>query len=104
MTHDHDHTHEHAHAHSHAHEHSHHHDHGHGDTQEKEMTMDEKLAILLAHWVDHNESHKESFISWAQKAREEGLSGIAEHLEEAGRLSDLVSKEIEKARDGLKQS
>ncbi len=68
------------------------------------MSLEQKLATLFAHWVDHNESHKDNFLSWATKARDQGLLEIAGHLEEAGRLSEQVTAELKKARDGLEKS
>ncbi|MCP3943849.1 MAG: zinc transporter [Desulfobacteraceae bacterium] len=100
MTHDHAHDHscdKHTHDHScdkHAHSHSgsiHSHDHG------KEMTMEQKLDTLFSHWIDHNESHRDNFLSWAKKARTAGLIDVALSLEQAGDLSREVTKNLEAA-------
>ena len=68
------------------------------------MTMEQKLVTLLSHWVDHNESHKDNYLSWADKARQAGLPDIASCLREACRLSGEVTRVLEKARDALGKS
>ncbi len=92
-------THDHTHDHSNGQPHSHNHDHGHGHTQEqaKEMTLEQKLNTLFSHWIDHNDSHKDNFLSWAEKARTAGLTEVASNLEQAGSLSQEVTKKLEDA-------
>lgn len=92
-----DHTHDHTHEHDHDHGHHHHHDHENG----KEMAMEEKLTVLLSHWVDHNDSHKDNFFSWAKKAKDAGFTEIAAHLEQAGTLSETVTQQLKQARKVL---
>lgn len=98
--HDHDHSHHdhaHDHAHSHDHGHNHDHDHGHGHTSAKELSFDEKLTILLQHWVDHNKSHQETYDSWANKATGESLPQMAEILKEISTDSNKITEKLEKA-------
>ncbi|WP_022669174.1 hypothetical protein [Desulfospira joergensenii] len=106
MSHDHDHDHDHSHGHSHDHSHDNDHDHGHSHdhSHDGEMSMEEKLATLLSHWVDHNESHKDNYLSWADKARQSGLADIASSLREACRLSGEVTRALEKAKNALGKS
>ena len=85
-------------SHDHSHSHGTVHDHSH------EMSLEEKLTTLLTHWVDHNNSHKDNFVSWAEKAREGGLEEIARLLDDAGTLSEKVSQSLEKARGALESS
>jgi hypothetical protein len=91
------------HSHEHDHEHGHHHSHGpdHDHDHAQEMSLKEKLEILLSHWVDHNDSHKENFYSWAKKAEKAGLQKIAAHLEQAGALSENVTEQLKQARENL---
>jgi hypothetical protein len=91
MTHDHDHTHDHGHSHDHDHGHTH------------ELTFEQKLERLFAHWIDHNESHKDTFFTWAGRAKEADLAEVAAHIERAGQLSEDVTREIRAALDKLKQ-
>ncbi len=106
MTHDHDHTHshEHSHSHSHSHDHDHGHSHSHSHSHDTpaEMSMEEKLLTLFSHWIDHNDSHKDNFISWASKAREAGLGQVADALDEAGALSQDVTEKLKAALAALK--
>lgn len=82
--------------HHHNHDHNHSHDHGHNHEQ-KELSFKEKLSSLFQHWIDHNSSHKESYLSWARKAQKENLSKIGSYLEQAGELSDEINMKLEKA-------
>ena len=93
--HDHDHSHDHGHSHSHGHDHSHDHD------PVKEMTLEQKLNTLFSHWIGHNDSHKDNFLSWAEKARDAGLTEVASSLEQAGSLSQEVTKKLEAALANL---
>ncbi len=95
-------THDHSHDHHHGHSHSHSHDHGHSHDHAREMSMEDKLETLFAHWVDHNDSHKDNFVSWAAKAREAGLETVAQSLEQAGALSEEVTEKLRQARKALK--
>jgi len=99
MSHDHDHSHDHSHHHHHSHSHGH--SHGSGEASGAEMSMEEKLNTLFSHWIDHNDSHKDNFISWASKAREAGLNEVADSLDQAGSLSDQVTQNLKKALEKL---
>jgi hypothetical protein len=94
--HDHDHSHQ-DHDHDHSHDHNHEHDHGHGHTTTKELSFDEKLTILLQHWIDHNKSHQETYDSWANKATGESLPQMAEILKEISADSTKITEKLKKA-------
>ena len=95
-------THDHSHDHGHNGDHSHHHGHSHDHSQAGEMSMEDKLNTRFAHWIDHNDSHKDNFISWAAKAREAGLDDVADCLEQAGSLSQEVTEKLKQADAALK--
>jgi len=101
QSHSHTHDHDHGHTHEHDHTHGHEHDHDHGHTTE--MTLEQKLNTLFSHWIGHNDSHKDNFLSWAGKARTAGLLDVASCLEEAGSLSQEVTKKLEAALAALSQ-
>ena len=107
MNHDHDHSHSHSHDHDHSHSHSHDqahdhtHDHPHPRDSKPDMSTKEKLDVLLAHWVDHNDSHKDNYYSWAKKAEQAGLDTIAAHLKQAGDLSEKVTQQLKQAGENL---
>jgi hypothetical protein len=51
------------------------------------MNEQEKLGVLLPHWIEHNEEHAAEFRTWAERAgpAQEGLLQAATALEEANR-------------------
>lgn len=95
--HDHEHTHTHAHSHGddcgcgheHTHAHSHEdgcgcgHDHGHDHDTVVENKDEKTLNILLVHWVNHNQSHEESFQEWVEKAKAMGKTETADCIQKA---------------------
>lgn len=95
--HDHGHTHTHAHSHGddcgcgheHTHAHSHEdgcgcgHDHGHDHDTVVENKDEKTLNILLVHWVNHNQSHEESFQEWVEKAKAMGKAETADCIQKA---------------------
>ena len=93
--HDHNHEHEHDHHHSHSHENSHSHSH----THSHELSFEQKLEKLFSHWIDHNNSHKETFMTWAQRAKEANLTAVAENIEKAAQMSEELTKSLQ---EGLK--
>jgi len=100
--HAHNHSHDHDHSHSHAHDHSHSHGHDHDHSHSIELTFEQKLEKLFGHWIDHNESHKDTFFTWAERAKEAGLTEVAENIEKAGLLSQDVTQKIKDALNKLK--
>ncbi len=66
------------------------------------MTMEDKLLTLFAHWIAHNDSHKDNFNTWAGRAKEAGLDSAASALEEAGALSQQVTEKLKEALNALK--
>ncbi len=46
-------------------------------TKEKEV---ETLRILLAHWIEHNNSHEQGFREWAEKAERIGNAKVYEMI------------------------
>ena len=87
--------------HEHGHSHGHGHDHGHSHTHE--LTFEQKLEKLFAHWIDHNNSHKDTFFTWAKRAREAGLNDVADHIDNAGKLSEDVTVQLEDALKKIKE-
>lgn len=63
--------------------HDHYHPHTHSHSSSEESKDEKTLKILLAHWVNHNESHEEGFREWVGKARDMGKSETADHIEKA---------------------
>mgnify|MGYP003959962785 CR=1 FL=1 len=106
--HTHDHSHEHEHENSHKQSHSHSHCHGHDQQQQHshedhhhshshELSFERKLEKLFSHWINHNNSHRETFMTWAERAKEANLTTVAEDIEKAARASGEVSQLLEDA-------
>lgn len=52
------------------------------------MEQKKKLSVVIEHWIEHNESHKEEYKKWAQTAGELGLDSVKAEIEEAmGKIS-----------------
>ena len=77
----------------------HHHDHD----VNGELSFEEKLTRLFEHWLDHNESHKANYLSWADKASENNMPDTAAGLKEAAALSGMINEKIKKALKSLNQ-
>lgn len=43
----------------------------------------ETLKILLAHWIEHNNSHEEGFREWADKAKNLGKAEVSQLISKA---------------------
>ncbi|MDP6777455.1 MAG: hypothetical protein QGI83_11905 [Candidatus Latescibacteria bacterium] len=57
------------------------------------MDVQERLGILVDHWIEHNASHGEEFGKWAQRAEEAGLEGVAREIAAATeRLEESTSR------------
>ena len=56
---------------------------------EKEI---EKLAVLLNHWIKHNEDHCKEYRKWAEISDRHGLKEVADKLRIA---ADLILKSNE---------
>ena len=110
MTHQNDQGHDHSHDHDqndpndqgHSHDHDHSHSQGHDHNHTHELTFEQKLEKLFSHWIEHNDSHKDTFYTWAGRAKEAGLDQIAENIEKAGLLSEDVTRQLRDALNKLK--
>lgn len=90
------------------HDHDHHSHDGrnHDEHQDigKELCFEDKLSILFRHWIEHNESHKETYMSWAEKAEKEKMAKTAFLLKEVAEESDRITKKLEEALTRLEKS
>ncbi|MBF0468420.1 MAG: hypothetical protein HQK61_05990 [Desulfamplus sp.] len=67
------------------------------------MSIDEKLALLLKHWIEHNNSHKETYLSWAEKAVDGKLEETAKFLRQTAELSVRITENLENALESIKR-
>ncbi|HWQ47845.1 MAG TPA: hypothetical protein VN414_02655 [Methanosarcina sp.] len=56
---------------------------------------------MIEHWIEHNESHIESFREWAQKAKKDGFLDASENILEAANKIEEANKHLNKAKEGL---
>lgn len=61
------------------------------------MSMEEKITTLLKHWIDHNNSHMETYQSWAQKAEDASLAQVAGLLKETAEASGEITEKLNAA-------
>jgi len=62
-----------------------------------------KLAILLSHWIEHNEEHAGEFIEWALKAKAAGKGEVHDHMMQAVKQIEGANKSLMAALEGLKE-
>jgi len=74
------------------HEH-HHHDHERHDTEALR-----RLLAMLEHWIDHGDSHVESYRDWAQKASGAGEEEISREIHLAIDDSESVNAHLKRAK------
>ncbi|MBN2109777.1 MAG: hypothetical protein JW705_01635 [Methanosarcinaceae archaeon] len=60
-----------------------------------------KLAHLLEHWIEHNQSHSKSFKEWAAKIREAGYDDLAGDILLADMKMNECSDVLEQAKKKL---
>jgi cobalt/nickel transport system ATP-binding protein len=78
---------QHAHAHGHGHEHPH-----------EETEALRKLQTMLDHWIEHGDTHAESYREWAQKASEAGEEEIAKEIYRAIDDNESVKSHLKRAK------
>jgi cobalt/nickel transport system ATP-binding protein len=76
------------------HKHPHHHDHDTSATTEDLR----KLLVMLDHWIEHDESHTESYREWADKASAAGEEAIAKEIHLAINDGDSVRNHLKRAK------
>ncbi|HII93907.1 MAG TPA: hypothetical protein HA262_17645 [Methanosarcina sp.] len=56
---------------------------------------------MIEHWIEHNESHIESFKEWAQKAKKDGFLDASEDILGAASKIEEANKYLNKAKEEL---
>ena len=81
-----------------SHHHSGHeqHSHDHHDSGD-ELTSMQKLAMLLEHWMKHNENHAQTYREWAHKAAALAMHDVRARIEEAMELTLAANRKFEQA-------
>lgn len=79
-----------------SHKHHRHHDH---DQDQAPGTDDlRKLQLMLEHWIEHDESHAESYREWADRASRAGEEEVAKEIHLAVAGSDVVKSHLKRAK------
>ncbi|HUJ16901.1 MAG TPA: hypothetical protein VL197_02825 [Nitrospirota bacterium] len=78
------------------HKHHSHHDHDHEQAPGAEDLK--KLQLMLEHWIEHDDSHVESYREWADKASRAGEEDIAKEIHLAISESDAVKSHLKRAK------
>jgi len=65
------------------------------------MDTRSRLAHLVPHWIEHNDSHVEQLEEWAEKAREAGLGAVAGEIEAAAGAMKQANEHLGDARAKL---
>ena len=68
------------------------------------MEEKKRLTVVIAHWIEHNQSHMREYKKWAQKASTLNLVGVQSEIEEAIEKLSLVNHHLEKAMKALTSS
>lgn len=62
----------------------------------------ERLKILLAHWVEHNEEHAKEFRDWAERAKEKGMApAVYQGIMRGAQRMEEANSSLLKALEGL---
>lgn len=68
------------------------------NNHQEKMSFDEKLTMLLNHWIDHNESHQTDYKKWAAQAKEKGLEDVVGKILEAMQLFQEGNQRLRQAQ------
>ena len=67
-----------------------------------EANDEDKLALLLDHWIQHNDGHAREFQQWGQRARELGRLTVSENIMRAAEQLNKANEFLLNASDQLK--
>jgi hypothetical protein len=64
-------------------------------------TDEDRLRVLLPHWIDHNAEHAAEFRNWAERARAAGREEVAEEIDTAAKELGWVNESLSAALQRL---
>jgi hypothetical protein len=67
-------------------------------------TLQDKLRLLLPHWIEHNDEHAADFRNWAEKARAAGEQEVAEEIDTAAKELGWVNEALRAALEKLDET
>lgn len=65
------------------------------------MEESKRLKILIEHWIEHNESHKEEYRKWAEKAEALTLSLVSTKIYKAIKNLEHCNQHLKEALESL---
>lgn len=74
---------------------------GHDHATVVENKDEKTLNILLVHWVNHNQSHEESFQEWVEKAKAMGKTETATCIEKAIEYMNKANEMLMEAKKNM---
>jgi len=80
-----------------------HHHHHHHDVK-SDLTFEDKLIKLLEHWLKHNADHVGTYREWAERARTNNLSPVADLLDQVSAMSGDLDDKFREALALIKKS
>src|SRR5450759_2289871 len=63
-----------------------------------------KVAILINYWIDHNESHRRTYLEWRDKLTEAGVPATVTALAHIADLTDQATAELRVAAAELQDA
>ena len=71
------------------------------DQRQGSSTVQDKLRVLLPHWIEHNAEHAAEFRYWAEQARAAGQAEVADEIDTAAKELGWVNEALGEALDKL---
>jgi hypothetical protein len=68
------------------------------------MEFSEKAATRITHWMEHNESHRKDYETFATQLEEARASTSAAHIREMAELTRRIDGCLQKALEALEGS
>jgi len=79
------------------------HEHHHHDDVKTELSFEEKIVKLLAHWIKHNDDHALTYNDWAQKAKDNQMPEISKALDSAAEATRVLNEQFEAILRSMKK-
>jgi hypothetical protein len=74
---------------------------GEGTREGGEMEFSERAAIRIKHWMEHNESHRKDYETFATQLEEARASRSAAHIREMAELTRRIDDCLQEALGAL---
>jgi len=65
---------------------------------------EERLTILLKHWMEHNRGHAREFVEWGEKTKALGWTAVSEQIVGAAEQVDKANELLQRALNELGDS